>query len=232
MSFDKRFYGVYEGIVVDNNDPEGLGRVKLQVPQITGFEETGWVDALTGGIAQNHYPYGTFSSNANQIVDGANAATVIDFTTTEDANKCRLVDVTKLQVQETGDYFFQFSAQISKAGSSAAQADIWFRKNGVDVPRSNTRTTFSGNPNETLTTVATILDLDINDYVELVFSSADAGVKITAHNTLTTPARPNIPGIIATLNLVGKYKPQPGAKVGVMYLAGDPNFPLWIGEIA
>jgi hypothetical protein len=32
--------------------------------------------------------------------------------------------------------------------------------------------------------------------------------------------------------MIGKYRPKTGTKVGVMYLAGDPNFPLWIGEIA
>ena len=39
MSFDKRFYGLYEGIVVNHDDPEKRGRVKLRVPQVTGFEE-------------------------------------------------------------------------------------------------------------------------------------------------------------------------------------------------
>ena len=232
MDYINRFYGVYEGVVVDSNDPENRGRVKLTVPQVTGSAETEWASAITGGIAQNHYPYGTFSSNADQTVTGANLATVVNFTRTEDANKTQLINGTKLQVQETGDYIFQFSAQLSKTGSNAAQADIWIRKNGVDYPRTNSRTTFAGNPNETLTTVMLIIDLEIDDYIEVVFSSAEAGTKITAHNNLTTPVRPDIPGIIATLSLIGKYKPQPGAKVGVMYLAGDPNFPLWIGEIA
>lgn len=44
MSFDMRFYGVYEGIVVDNADPEGRFRAKLNVPQVTGFETTNWAD--------------------------------------------------------------------------------------------------------------------------------------------------------------------------------------------
>jgi hypothetical protein len=232
MSFDKRFYGVYEGIVVDSNDPENRGRVKLQVPQVTGFEETGWADAIGGSISQNHTPYATFSSTTNETVTAANTATLATFNVIEDANKINLIDNSKMQVLETGDYFFQFSAQLSKSGSSSAQADIWVRKNGVDIPRSNSRATFSGNPNEVLISVAFIVDLDKGDYLQLYFSSADAGAKLTAHTGLTNPVRPDIPAIIATLNLIGKYKPNPGEKVGVMYIAGDPNFPLWIGEIA
>jgi hypothetical protein len=232
MNFDKRFYGVYEGIVVDTADPENRGRVKLQVPQVTGFEETGWAAAITGGISQNHMPYITVSSSSNESVTAANTATLATFQTVEDSNKINLVDNSKLQVLESGDYFFQFSGQFSKTGGSSAQADIWVRKNGVDIPRSNSRVTFSGNPNEVLVCVSFILDLDKNDYVQLYFSSADSGVKLTTHTGLTNPVRPDIPAVIATLNLIGKYKPQPGEKVGVMYIAGDPNFPLWIGEIA
>lgn len=39
---DKRFYGIYRGIVADINDPENLNRIKLKVPQILGSAVTGW----------------------------------------------------------------------------------------------------------------------------------------------------------------------------------------------
>ena len=39
---DKRFFGVYRGIVTDANDPEGLNRIKMQIPQILGNASTGW----------------------------------------------------------------------------------------------------------------------------------------------------------------------------------------------
>ena len=41
-SWDKKFYGIYRGIVVDNNDPDELLRIKLQVPQILGNASTNW----------------------------------------------------------------------------------------------------------------------------------------------------------------------------------------------
>jgi hypothetical protein len=37
-----RFHGKYLGIVVDNTDPKGLGRVRVQVPEVFGDESTGW----------------------------------------------------------------------------------------------------------------------------------------------------------------------------------------------
>ncbi len=40
---EKRFYGKYRGFVVDNADPEHLGRLKLRVPSVLGNEVvTGW----------------------------------------------------------------------------------------------------------------------------------------------------------------------------------------------
>jgi uncharacterized protein involved in type VI secretion and phage assembly len=37
-----RLYGKYRGIVTDNADPEGLGRLRAQVPQVMGEEPTPW----------------------------------------------------------------------------------------------------------------------------------------------------------------------------------------------
>ena len=40
---ERRFYGKYRGIVVDNHDPAKLGRLKLLVPSVLGAEATtGW----------------------------------------------------------------------------------------------------------------------------------------------------------------------------------------------
>lgn len=40
---ERRFYGKYRGFVVENDDPEQLGRLRLQVPSVLGSEVvTGW----------------------------------------------------------------------------------------------------------------------------------------------------------------------------------------------
>ena len=43
---NRRFYGVYRGIVQSNSDPLDKGRLKLQVPQVLGEAVTGWAWAI------------------------------------------------------------------------------------------------------------------------------------------------------------------------------------------
>ncbi len=37
-----RYYGKYRGIVRDNNDPENMGRIVAQVPEVFGEEDAPW----------------------------------------------------------------------------------------------------------------------------------------------------------------------------------------------
>lgn len=37
-----RFFGKFPGVVVDNDDPKGLSRIKVRVPEVFDTETTGW----------------------------------------------------------------------------------------------------------------------------------------------------------------------------------------------
>jgi uncharacterized protein involved in type VI secretion and phage assembly len=39
---ESKIYGVVAGIVTNNKDPEGLGRVKVKIPRISGDDESNW----------------------------------------------------------------------------------------------------------------------------------------------------------------------------------------------
>jgi uncharacterized protein involved in type VI secretion and phage assembly len=64
MTYDKRFYGIYEGICTNSFDPDNKNRIKLQVPQILGTAETDWAPACLavvtttiGTITFSNTPY-------------------------------------------------------------------------------------------------------------------------------------------------------------------------------
>lgn len=42
MSEDKRFYGIYLGVCMDNQDPDGLSKIRLKVPQVLGQAISDW----------------------------------------------------------------------------------------------------------------------------------------------------------------------------------------------
>lgn len=226
MLSDNKFYGLYRGVIADSDDPLELGRVKLYIPQILGEAVTDWAWPLNGSINQINYPYGTFVTLADQAL-GVNTPTVITGWSEEDSNKTYL-DSNKIYVEETGDYFFQFSTMFTKTNASSGTADMWFRKNGSDIPNSNTRITLQGSNAEITMTVGIILDLDAGDYVQLV-GSASATNTFVSHNG--AGVGPAVPGALATINLIGKWRPKPNTPAWAMFEGGDPNFPVWVGVL-
>lgn len=48
---NRRFFGIYRGVVTDNNDPLSKGRLRATVPQVLGSEVTGWAWHVTPPIS-------------------------------------------------------------------------------------------------------------------------------------------------------------------------------------
>ncbi|MCK4764131.1 MAG: hypothetical protein KAW12_18170 [Candidatus Aminicenantes bacterium] len=69
---ERRFYGKYRGFVVDNNDPEQMGRLKVMVPSVLGNDVvTGW--------AYPCVPYGGAANQGMLFIPEPNAAVWIEF---------------------------------------------------------------------------------------------------------------------------------------------------------
>ncbi len=69
---ENRFYGKYRALVVDNEDPESLGRLKLQVPSVLGDEVvTGWATPCV--------PYGGAANQGWLMIPDVGAGVWIEF---------------------------------------------------------------------------------------------------------------------------------------------------------
>jgi uncharacterized protein involved in type VI secretion and phage assembly len=69
---EHRFYGKYRGLVVDNADPEQLGRLKLRVPSVLGNDiVTGWATACV--------PYGGDANQGMLFIPEIGAGVWVEF---------------------------------------------------------------------------------------------------------------------------------------------------------
>jgi hypothetical protein len=236
MNFDQRFYGVYEGIVVNNNDPEKRGRVTLQVPQVTGFAETNWASAMSGSPLLYEFPYGSFQDFTTQTIASTTTAYVMTLNTTDYSYGVRIVDNSKITFDNYGTFNIAWSGQFQNVNNADHDVTVWIRKNGVDVVGSSGFITVPSShgqiPGHTIAAWNYILNFEPGDYLQFVWQSDSTDVVLKNYPVGTTPTTPSTASLIVTATFAGNYRPNPGARVGVMYLGGDPNFPIWTGEIS
>jgi len=68
---ESRYYGKYRGQVIDNNDPQNLGRLRAKVPRLLGETELGW--------ALPAFPYGGASQQGFFMMPDIGAGVWIEF---------------------------------------------------------------------------------------------------------------------------------------------------------
>jgi hypothetical protein len=125
--------------------------------------------------------------------------------TTEINNGVILSANTRFVVQNAGVYNIQFSAQLQQLNNNDSSISIWFRKNGTDIPRTNTELAIDKNQGGTSKLVAAwnvVESLTANQYIEIMWSSPDTSMEILWEAAKTGPTRPVTPSIIVTLTQV------------------------------
>lgn len=150
--------------------------------------------------------YGSFSYSQTKVLDGADTPTVMPLDTVEASNGIRLENNTQVVAPITGTYRYDYSLELDQNTGGTTQVDVWIRVNGLDVPRTASQVTMQGQTNEIFPFVSYTLELHANDYVELVFASAEPSVEAFAVPEWKTPAnpytRPAIPSLIVNMFLL------------------------------
>ena len=153
-------------------------------------------------------PYGAFQDSTDQTAASTTVAYPITFNTTDFSNGVTLSNSSRLNVKNAGLYNLQFSIQLKNTTNDGQDVDIWFRKNGTNIANSNSRfhppaRKSSGDPSHIIAALNFFVDMAANDYVEIVWRTENTGVSIEHFGTSTSPTRPAVPSVIATMNLVG-----------------------------
>ena len=168
MNEDKRFYGIYQGICTDNADPDNLYKIKLQVPQVLGSEETDWaLPCLPVTDDANHPDHIAHTASQVAALLNAHADHVVSGTTGAGPS------------YPSGTHTHSFSATVA---------------------HTNNHTGNSGTLTHPHVASTDVLDTD--------------GSEI---------------GLTAAEHTYHRKVPNVGQQVWVMFIAGDPNFPVWMG---
>ena len=147
--------------------------------------------------------YGAFCSTASQTNPVGNVSRSMNLETTEHSNGVSIVSGSRITVANAGVYNLQFSAQLEKTDSGVDHVYIWFKKNGINVPRSNTNIDVNkqgGGNGRTVAAWNYVDTLAANDYLEIVWQTSDTAMQLLA--ATATGNLPAIPSVIATLTQV------------------------------
>ena len=158
-------------------------------------------------------PYGAFQDGTNQVAANTTTAYPVTFDTTDFSNGVTLSNSSRLNVSQPGIYNLQFSIQIKNTTNSSADVDFWFRKNGTDIAKSNSRFGISarkssGDPSHVIVALNFFVSMAANDYMQIVWRTSDTAVTIETFAAGTSPTRPEVPSVIATLSFVSNLSTE------------------------
>ena len=158
-------------------------------------------------------PYGAFQDSTDQTAANTTTAYAVTFNTTDFTNGVTLSNSSRLNVAQAGIYNLQFSIQFTNTTNASQDVDVWFRKNGTNIDKSNSRFGFAprkgaGDPYHTIAALNFFVSLAANDYVEIMWRPTDVGVSIEHYAASASPTRPAVPSVIATLSFVSNLSTE------------------------
>ena len=178
--------------------------------KVMEFEPTTW------NAQSQQYDYAlintyTFGGGAVSPVWGAWFDTTTQYTTANTVTPMYCDSITNqsgilkkfgsnFEVQTSGWYNVQFSAQLDQTSGAGEHIYIWLRKNGVDVPNSASEVALQGTVAETIPSWNWFIDLNDGDYIQIMYYVTDASVHIKA--VAATALKPAIPSVILTMNKI------------------------------
>lgn len=158
-------------------------------------------------------PYGAFQDGTDQVAANTTTAYAVTFDTTDYTNGVTLSNSSRLNVSQAGIYDIQFSIQFKNTTNDGQDVDVWFRKNGTNIANSNSRfhvvaRKSTGDPSHLIAALNFFVSLSANDYVEIMWNPTNVGVSIEHFATSSSPTRPAVPSVIATLSFMSNLSTE------------------------
>ena len=136
-------------------------------------------------------------------------ATPVPLGQTDFASGVSVVNGSEITMSQVGKYNVAFSIQLEKSDAGTDWVSVWLRKNGDNVPWTNTDIAISDSDANSRTAIAWNFFVEATaagDHWQLMIASttsATGRMIIQSVDPQIDPVRPAIPGTIVTVNQVG-----------------------------
>ena len=164
-------------------------------------------------------PYGAFQDSTDQTAASTTAAYAVTYNTTDFSNGISVASNSRLTVKSYGVYNIQFSLQFVNTDTQIQDVDVWFSKNGTNIANSNSRfsipNSHGGVDGHLIAALNFWVELNANDYVEIMWRTTSTAVSIQQITTASSPTRPATPSVIVTMNFVSSNGTNAAGDYGV-----------------
>jgi hypothetical protein len=151
-------------------------------------------------------PFNQLLSNTSQTAAALDIAYALTLDTSEFPDGITIVSSSRITFASAGIYVLAYSIQLESTSSTTEHADIWLRKNGTDIPASNSRFGIAarksaGVPAALIAVTPLTISVAANDYIQIMWCVSSTSVSIkyypaVAYSAGVTPAIPATPSAI------------------------------------
>lgn len=174
-------------------------------------------------------PYNQFQSNSDQTAANTYTAYAVTYDVSDFPDGISLSSSSHINVSSQGVYKFDYSISLENTTNDRVDVDIWFRKNGNDIANSNSRFSVparksTGSPSYLIAVTPYMIDLQANDYIQIMWKTSDVACTIQALPAVTanpgvTPAIPATPSVLLSAQFISAQFP-PATRVAPLPVFG------------
>jgi len=189
-----------------------------------------YIDSLTSILRQyfnqlDNYTQSSLTNNGGRFVRNvcgsfydtttqsttANTATVLTLNSTDatGTNGVSIVSGSRITVTYPGIYNMQFSVQAQNTDNAQHDISIWLKQNGTDLVGSTglisipaRKSAGAGNEGHGIYGWNYFISMAASDYIQLYWSTDNAGVTIQYYGAGTSPTRPTTSSVVLTMSFV------------------------------
>ena len=167
----------------------------------------GSVDSNTY-LTSSNFSYGSFYDTTTQTALAANTAYAVKLNSTDSTATSGFSILTDgfgnktiIKAANAGVYNIQFSAQLRRgSGGTSETIDFWLRKNGTNVPYTNTSVSVQANAGLLVAAWNFFIQLDAGAEAQLMWATTSTAIDMPYAGT--SSPHPETPSVILTVNKV------------------------------